>query len=82
MSFLNRLIYFNYLPISVFTFTQLSSIYFGSDSFVDLGASILAIFMLIGLLVFPLVIFTGNKPKYTFLMLRKLILAVVIMLSV
>lgn len=82
MSYLNRLIYFNYLPLSVFTFTQLSSMYFGTDSVYDLGGSVLAIFVLIGLLVFPFIIFTGNKPKYTFLMLRKFILAIVIMLSV
>lgn len=82
MSYLNRLIYFNYLPISIFTLTQLSSMHFSSDSLIDLIASILAIALLIGLLVYPLVIFTGNKPKYTFLMLRKLILAVAIVLSV
>lgn len=82
MSYLNRLIYFNYLPISIFTLTQLSSMHFSSDSLIDLIASILAIALLIGLLVYPLVIFTENKPKYTFLMLRKLILAVAIVLSV
>lgn len=82
MSYLNRLIYFNYLPISIFTLTQLSSMHFNSDSLIDLIASILAIVVLIALLVYPLVIFTGNKPKYTFLMLRKIILAVALVLSV
>lgn len=82
MSYLNRLIYFNYLPISIFTLTQLSSMHFNSDSLIDLMASILSIVILIVLLVYPLVIFTGNKPKYTFLMLRKIILAVALVLSV
>lgn len=82
MSYLNRLVYFNYLPISIFTLTQLSSLHFSSDSLIDLIASILAIVIIVALVVYPLVIFTGNKPKYTFLMLRKLILAVALVLSI
>lgn len=82
MSCLNRLVFFNYLPISVFTITQLSVLYFSPDSMNDMIASALSIIILIGLLVFPLFVFSGDKPKYTFLMLRKIILSIALLLSV
>lgn len=82
MGFLNRLVYFNYLPLSVFTFGQLSVLKFSSESITDLIASVLSIVTLISLLLYPIFIFKGNKPKYAFLMIRKLILGLALVLSV
>lgn len=82
MGFLNRLIYFNYLPLAVFTTGQLSVLNFSAQSTMDLVASILSIMLMVLLLSYPIFIFRGNKPKYSFLMLRKLILALALILSV
>lgn len=80
--YLNRFIYFNYLPLAVFTFGQLSNLYFGSESSIDLVASVLSFLVLIGLIICPIYAFVKSKPKFSFLMLRKLILALVIIFSV
>lgn len=81
MGFINRLVYFNYLPLSVFTFGQLTVLKFDAKSLTDFLGSILSIFVVIGLIVFPWYIFSGDKPKYTFLMLRKLVLGLILVLS-
>lgn len=81
MGCLNRLVYFNYLPLAVFTFAQLSSLKFAADSLTDLIGSVLSFLILIGLLVYPWFLYSGNKPKYTFLMLKKLVLGLIVVLS-
>lgn len=82
MKFLNRLIYFNYLPLALFTFSQMACLKFDASSTADLAASIISFFLLAGLLLYPWITYSENKPKYTFLMLRKLVLALVNVLSV
>jgi hypothetical protein len=82
MNYLNRLIYFNYSALALFTFSQLSSLSFDTTSTTDLISSILSFFLLIGLLVYAWLTYSGSKPKYTFLMLRKLLLGLVVVLSV
>lgn len=82
MNYLNRLLYFNYLPLAVFTFAQLSSLSFTMDSLTDVIGSILSFPVLLGLLAYPWLLYSGNKPKYTFLMLRKLVLGLIVVISV
>lgn len=81
MNYINRLIYFNYLPLSVFTFSQFKCLYYGKDSTIDLVASILVFFVLFGLILYPAFVFQSDKPKYTFLMIRKFVLGVALILS-
>ena len=84
MEYINRLVYFNYLPLCIFTLGQLTVLSFNVDSEnkTDFLASVLSIILLLLLVIFPWYIFTENKPKYTFLMLKKLVLGLIIILSV
>jgi hypothetical protein len=82
MGYLNRLVYFNYMPITLFTISQLFNLDFSNDSFTDFVSSILCFVMLIGLLVFAWRIFAGGKQKYAFLMIRKIVLSLAVVLSV
>jgi len=61
MDWLNRLVYFNYLPISVFTFGQLSTLYFSNDSPNDLASSALSLVVIIGLVLYPIYVFVSKK---------------------
>lgn len=81
MDWLNRLIYWNYLPLSVFTFAQLSSTYFEQGSPEDVAGSVLAILLTVGLVLYPIFVWKGNKEKYTFLMVRKLVLSLVLVFT-
>lgn len=76
---MNRFIYFNYLPICLFTFTQISNV--NTDSSVNLLAFVLAILMLFLILFYPFA-FVKDKPKFTFLYARKAVVALSVILSV
>ena len=75
---LNRVVYFNYSLISLFALVQLAN--FNTSTTINLLASVLALLTLIPLIYFPLS-FRNDKPKYTFLYIRKLLISGAVVLS-
>jgi hypothetical protein len=75
----NRLVYFNYSIISLFALVQLA--HFSTAPTINLLSSLLALFVLLGLLYYPLHL-RADKPKYTFLYVRKLLISGAVVLSV
>ena len=79
VQYLNRFVYFNYLPFILFTFAQYHVLTFTYGP--DTAASLLAILIIIPLLIYPFYIYQ-DKPKYAFLCLRKIVLALALVLSI
>ena len=75
----NRLIYFNYSIISLFVLVQLAN--FNTSAGINTTSSVLAMLVLIGLLCYPISLKT-DKPKYTFLYFRKLLISGAVVLSI
>lgn len=78
MRWFNRVIYFNYSIICLFTLTQLTS--FSLEDTINSIAGILAIVVLPFLIYLPISL-RSIEPKYTFLYLRKLLICGAVVLS-
>ena len=79
MQYLNRLVYFNYLPLTFFSITQLEVINFSAGG-TDTIAAALAILMIIPIIGYPIFIFR-TKPKYCFLCVRKITMSMALWMS-
>jgi len=79
MRWLNRLFYFNYSIISLFCFTQIAS--FDTSDSLNMMASFLSVVVLPFLIYYPISL-RNSKPKYTFLLLRKLLISGAVVLSI
>lgn len=77
--YINRFIYFNYLPLSLFTFTQLS--HFDVEDPTNLFSSAVSILTLFLIVFYPFTVIK-SKPKFTFLYVRKVVVAASLILSV
>ena len=77
---MNRFIYLNYLPICLFTFTQLNNFDVSSDS-TNMFSSLLSILTLFMVIIYPFSLLKV-KPKFIFLYARKLVVAASLILSV
>ena len=71
----NRVVYFNFLTITIYSFAQLAFI--SSDSVI----SVLTAVLVIPFLLYWLISLRYDKPKYTFLYFRKLLIAAAVVLS-
>lgn len=74
----NRLVYFNYAIVSLFALVQLAN--FSTASTLSLLSSLLSLLVLL-LLFYYAVSLREDKPKYTFLYLRKMLISGAVVLS-
>ena len=75
----NRLIYFNYSIISLFVLIQLAN--FNTSATINTISSALALITLLLLIYYPIHLLK-DKPKFTFLYIRKLLISGAVVLSI
>jgi hypothetical protein len=74
----NRFVYFNYSIVALFSLVQLAN--FSTSSLLNALSSVMALVALLCLIFYPFTL-REDKPKYTFLYLRKLLIGGAVVLS-